>query len=584
MTTASETGEVADDPDDPPLRPRRPVVPALAAYLPAALIAAGGWAHRFTSEDACINFRVLDNLFAGNGPVFNAGERIEAGTSPLWIAVLGVGRLLFGWFLSIEWIAVGLCLVAAVAAFALAGRCARQMAPGPDAVAVPLGLVAVASVAVTWDYATSGLEMSLVWLWIAGCWWILCRAARGAPASGARRVAAGAVIGLAPLLRPDLGLMMVCITVAWFAVVRPRRVAADLAAMFALPLAYQVFRMGYYASLVPSTALAKDAGSPHVHQGWAYLADLAGPYRLWLPVALMAVTIVLRLRAEGDRRARTVTLAMVAAALLHAGYIVAVGGDYMHGRLLLPAFFALGLPAVAVVRRHAISSVAAERRLPVPSVAAERRLPVPTLALCALAAVWAVAAVTSFRPPVPAPGLAQIADWRVLVGARVTPAEVELWPTGIPADQIYDRGVRGYIRVLAAEPVPGRDPHALVVALGSIGVPAYQLGTDVWVVDIGGLAEPLAARTDPVPGRPAGHRKQVDPAWYDARFGVVGDDPAARDAARALRCGPVRDLLAAVDGPLTPGRFLSNIWHSPGYTRLEIPADPHEAVARFCPR
>ena len=119
--------------------------------------------------------------------------------------------------------------------------------------------------------------------------------------------------------------------------------------------------------------------------------------------------------------------------------------------------------------------------------------------------------------------------------------------------------------------------------MGSIGIPAYQLGTDVWVIDIGGLAEPLAARTDIVPGRPAGHRKQVDPAWYDARFGVVGDDPAALAAAEALGCGPIEDLIEAVDGDMTPGRFLSNLWHSPGYTRLRIPADPHEAVAEYCP-
>jgi arabinofuranosyltransferase len=122
-----------------------------------------------------------------------------------------------------------------------------------------------------------------------------------------------------------------------------------------------------------------------------------------------------------------------------------------------------------------------------------------------------------------------------------------------------------------------------VVTLGSIGIPAYQLGTDVWVVDIGGLAEPLAARTDIVPGRPAGHRKQVDAAWYTARFGVpAADDEAAQDAARALECGPVEGLLDSVSEPLTPGRFLSNMWHSVGYTRLRIPADPSEAAEEFC--
>src|SRR5690242_11614242 len=84
---------------------------------PALVIAIGGWAHRWMNEDAYINLRVVDQIFAGHGPVFNAGERIEAATSPLWIVVLVVGRLLTGWVLRSEWIAVLCSLLAAVSAF-----------------------------------------------------------------------------------------------------------------------------------------------------------------------------------------------------------------------------------------------------------------------------------------------------------------------------------------------------------------------------------------------------------------------------------------------------------------------------------
>jgi arabinofuranosyltransferase len=539
----------------------------LPVHLPVAVIAVGGWLHRWTDEDAFINFRIVDNLFAGDGPVFNAGERVETATSPLWLGILAVGRALLGWGVAIEWIAVVLGLAAAIAAFALAGRGAVVAAHGhaaaadADATVVPLGLLAVSSVAVVWDFATSGLEMSLVWLWIAGCWYVLCRAARGGQPTGRRRAGAAAVIGLAPLVRPDLGLMMVCGAAAWFVLVRPRRIAFDLTAMFALPVAYQVFRMGYYATLVPSTALAKDAGGLHADQGWDYVRDLAGPYRLWLPVAVVVATIVVRTRTERDRRVATATLAMVGAAVLHAGYIVAIGGDYMHGRLLLPALFALAVPAYVVVRRADL----------------------PSLGLCTLTAVWALVAIVAFRPPTPPPtGIPRIADWRQLTDARVVPLEVAVRSDGTTASELYDSGVRGYMKVLTPGVEPGRDPDALVVVLGAIGVVGYQLGPEVTIVDIGGLAEPIAARTDADPSTLAGHRKLVDVAWYDARFGVVGDDPAAQDAARALRCAPIADLLDAITDDLTPGRFLANIWHSPANTRLHIPADPRRAVAELC--
>ena len=417
----------------------------------------------------------------------------------------------------------------------------------------------MASVAVVWDFATSGLEMSLVWLWIAACWYVLVRAARGDGPTGRRRAAGVAVVGLAPLVRPDLGVMMVCFLAAWFVLVRPRRIAADLGALLALPVAYQIFRMGYYGSLVPSTALAKDASGVHLAQGWRYLADFVGPYTLWLPLAIIGATILGRLRADRDPRRATATAMMVAAAILHGGYIVIVGGDYMHGRLLLPAFFAVALPAYVVLHDRAL----------------------PGLAVCALTCAWALVAIARFRPAEPAPGIHEIADWRQMMGAQVVPDDVELQPTGILASDIYDEGVRGYIGALEPEAGPGRHPDDLVVVLGSIGIPAYQLGIDVWVVDMGGLAEPLAARTDIVPGRPAGHRKNVDAAWYEARFGTV-DDADARDAARALDCGPVEGLLDAVTEDLTPGRFLSNVWHSVDRTRLRIPPDPSEAVAELC--
>ena len=110
--------------------------------------------------------------------------------------------------------------------------------------------------------------------------------------------------------------------------------------------------MGYYTMVVPNTALAKDAGGLHLSQGWAYLTDF-----------VVAVPVVGH-RGVGDRgrscsrrspaatgAVALATGAMLAAALVDVLYIVAIGGDYMHGRLLLPAFFALGLPASMVLRR-----------------------------------------------------------------------------------------------------------------------------------------------------------------------------------------------------------------------------------------
>jgi arabinofuranosyltransferase len=571
---------LVDAPDDAPevqspSRGRRLAL-AAPAYLPALMVAVGGWQHRWMDEDAFINLRIIDQIFAGHGPVFNAGERVEAATSALWIVVLVIARALFGAFASMEWITLLASLAAAVAAFVVAGKATRLLHRGEDGVVIPVGLLLVASVAVVWDFATSGLEMGLVWLWIAAAWLVLVVAARSTTLAGRRRFGFGVVLGLAPLVRPDLAVMLVCLLVAWFVLVRPRRIVFDLVAIFALPVAYQIFRMGFYATLVPTTALAKDASGLHLGQGWAYARNFIGPYRLWLTAILIVATIVYRTLANRDRRIAVATAAMLAAGLAHALYITAIGGDYMHGRLLLPAFFALALPASFSI---ALAPATAEAR---------RRRDLLVIGT-AVATLWAAVAVIWFRPP-PNPNgfglaLSPISDWRAVSGAKLEPTDANAFGlNGTQAAVAYDRGVRGYFKLTDKSPRPSLDPNAFVLTLGSIGVPAYDAGRRVWVIDIGGLAEPLAARTTPVPGRPAGHRKQIDDAWYDARFGTpeTSTSPADAAARRALHCGPIPGLLDAVDAKMTPGRFFSNLWHSVSYTRLRIPSDPEVAEQQWC--
>jgi len=536
------------------------------------MIAIGGWQHRWMDEDAFINLRIVDQIFAGHGPVFNAGERVEAATSTIWIGVLVVARIVFGAFASMEWITMLASLAAAVAAFAVAGKATRLYHRGEHGVVVPVGLILVAAVAVVWDFSTSGLEMGLVFLWIAGSWYVLVSAARAQPdeIQGAKRFGFGFVLGLAPLVRPDLALMMLCVLAAWFVLVRPRRIVFDLTAILTLPVVYQIFRMGYYATVVPTTALAKDASGLHIGQGWRYAKNFIGPYRLWLTAILIVATIVYRYLANRDRRLAIATAAILAAGLAHALYITAIGGDYMHGRLLLPAFFALALPA----------SVA------IPTTALSRRSAL-VVGTTAIAVVWAAVSIVAFRPP-PNPlsyFLSPVSDFRVASGAKLHPGDTQFGLNGYEAAAMYAKGVRGYFKLTDKAPRPGLDPHAFVLTLGSIGVPAYDAGRKIWIVDIGGLAEPLAARTVPVPGRPAGHRKQIDDAWYDARFETINastTNPKDASARHALTCGPLPGLLNAVDAKLTPSRFLSNIWHSVSYTRLKIPADPAVAEQQWC--
>ena len=96
------------------------------------------------------------------------------------------------------------------------------------------------------------------------------------------------VAGLSVLVRPELALigglaliMMLIAARGW------RRRGLIVLAGGLLPVGYEIFRMGYYALLVPGTALAKDASGSKWPQGFVYLANFNRPYLLWVPAVLL---------------------------------------------------------------------------------------------------------------------------------------------------------------------------------------------------------------------------------------------------------------------------------------------------------
>jgi arabinofuranosyltransferase len=153
------------------------------------------------------------------------------------------------------------------------------------------------------------------------------------------------------------------------------------------------------------------------------------------------------------------------------------------------------------------------------------------------------------------------------------------------------------------EPAPGLD-LPLVVS-GGIGALGYALGPDVSILDVNGLADPLTAHLELARRGQPGHEKVLPTPWIAARVTDGGsavrqedfpvspslttpvetDMPFAEQVAWArvaLRCSDIRDLQRATVGPLTPRRFLSNMFHSLSRSQRRVPADPRIATQTFC--
>jgi len=569
--------------------------------VPVVIVLVGAWIYRWVDEDAFINFRIIDNLLGGHGLVFNLGERVEVNSDPLWLFTLALFHEILP-FASLEWLSVVLGLGCTGLGFLAGAQAIRRLAGSRQEGRVyPLGLLVVSVVAGVWEFATSGLEMSMVFLWLGVCFLLLVRV----EARKRGGIGAAVAIGLGTLIRPELGLVSVVFIVALLLVMaspgrsptsgRLRRFGAPIGAGLVLPVGYQVFRMAYYGLVVPNTGLAKAAGASWWSQGFTYLWNFVAPYTLWLPLLLAAPLVVRRASrwwGTGDRLGVLMLATPAVAGLVDLVYVVHLGGDYMHARLLLPAFFALCLPVF--VSSTQMRTVAA----------------VPVIGIL----VWAVVCAGWLRyvPPrgslnpqvifisnernswITATGNAHPVtanDYRGALSGQAG-AILQRMSHQVPKGQQSLLVVTDpYAPISEAAKAPARSPlpFALAVDVPAIGVIGYLAGPNVYIFDDYSLANPIGSHTIITKHARPGHEKSIGPVWMVARFGLPSSRPSGQpssqpvSAAReALACDPLSSYLHAITAPMSLSQAVANVAHSFSYTSMSFSADPTQAVRQLC--
>ena len=570
----------------------------LVVLVPLVIVLVGSWSYRWVQEDAFINFRIIDNLLAGHGPVFNVGERVEAYSDPLWLfLVAGVHEVLP--FVDLGWLSVYLGLAGTAIGVVLAGRAVQRLAGGREGgVTLPIGLVIFSVVAGVWEFATSGLEMGLTFCWIGLGFWLLVRTEE-------RRTSAvwcAFVIGLGTLIRPELILMTVVELGALAVVVGAagwkgppsvlRRYLAPLGAAVALPVVYEVWRMAYFALIVSNTALAKSASASWWSQGFIYVWNFIAPYTLWMPFALalpLLAPVVGRWWRNDDRTGVVVLLTPVAAATVDILYVARVGGDYQHARLLLPGFMSLCLPIHAGVRQLRTLLVIPVVGILAWSVACGGWLRFSTGGVLRSdhgitdeRSVWVTLSKTA-HPISAAEYHNQLGGSyrRLAAQARAGDRQVLLVNSDLVAP--------GPAAVPFVQPARSSLPFALVTNVGAVGVTGYLSGPSVYVFDDYSLANPIGSHFVVAHHSRPGHQKFIGPDWMIGRFGTDAtvvpsgvSEQSVTAARRALACGPLNSYLHAISVPLSFSQAISNITHSLSFTTMTFSATPGVAARELC--
>jgi arabinofuranosyltransferase len=608
----------------------------MSVAVVAVLFAWGAWQRRWIADDGLIVLRTVRNLLAGNGPVFNQGERVEANTSTAWTYLMYVGSWVGG-PMRMEYVALALALVLSVLGVALlmlgTGRLYAPSLRGRRAIMLPAGALVYIALPPSRDFATSGLESGLTLAYLGLLWWMMVCWSQPLRTRPDNRVFLGAlafVAGFSVLVRPELALMggLALIMMLIAARTWQNRVLIVVAGGF-LPVAYEIFRMGYYGLLVPGTALAKDAAGDKWSQGMIYLSNFIDPYAVWLPVVLL-VPLGLLLMA-GRRRpsflrptlapnygrvARAVQSpsAVVAfvlvSGLLQALYWTRQGGDFMHARVLLAPLFCLLAP-VAVIPAVLPDGQDYSRETGYWAAGAAGLLWLGVTGW----SLWAAnspgmgddathvtysgivderrfyAQATGHAHPLTA---ADYLDYprmaAVLSALDNTPDGALLLPSG------------NYIQwdivpmMQPPPPAPGSPPgnkepqkpqHA--VFFTNLGMLGMNVGLDVRVIDQIGLANPLAQHTERLKHGRIGHDKNLFPDWVIADGpwvkvypGIPGylDANWVAQAVAALQCPATQAVLSSVRAPMTVHRFVSNFLHSFEFTSYRIDRVPLYELAR----
>jgi hypothetical protein len=325
-----------------------------------AFLHAWQFRHHLT-DDAFISLRYLANFFAGDGLVYNRGERVWGYTNFLWMAALAPG---VAWGLDPLDCARGLGLAATLGLLALvlagapAGRAGERSWN-------PAGAALLASSGAFLMQAWSGLETSFFSLLVL----VSLRLQREArERRGWSGVATGLLAALATLTRPEGSF--------WFAMLLAdavcerstsatplgQRLGALLLGFAPLVLVYEACMGSYYGAPYPNSIDAKVTLSlEQLLRGLHYAAVFARHQPVWTLIPLAAAW---RWRAAGpDERL------LLRGALLFGAYPVAVGGDWMLGyRLFQPLIvlsaslvpFALaGIPGWARFPRRRRAALAA---------------------------------------------------------------------------------------------------------------------------------------------------------------------------------------------------------------------------------
>lgn len=428
------------------------------------------------SDDSFITMRVVDNFLHGYGLVWNAGERVQVFTHPLWLFLLA----LFARFLRDPYYA--LYIPSFVISLGAIYLLLERFAPGPRA--ITLAVIALGGSMAFIDYSSSGLENPLTHLLVMLYLVVLFREDER---SRRKLLRLSLLTALGALNRLDAALLFLP-GLAWqfWLCRREWRAALGIVLAAFLPLVvWELFALFYYGFPFPNTFYAKARTGLETfylfQQGAAYFFNSLH----WDPFTLGAV--LLGLVSVGFQRDAK-RLAVATGILLYGLYILWIGGDFMSGRFF-SAIFLMGLVLLLTFDLERTFGL-------VP----------PKMYFLVLILLLALG-LTAERPP-------------VLMRENQVGSPDDQY--GIANEKYFYFSGTGWVNHFkynfeqdtAAKGREARRNGVSPVAQNMIGFFGYAAGPGIYIIDTHALADPLRARLPVIGPARVGHYERTMPLGY----------------------------------------------------------------------
>lgn len=313
---------------------------------------------RWLCDDIFITFRYIQNWIAGNGIVYNIGERVEGYTHFLWMCLITLSNVLgfepedSAQFMGLISFA-GILLIFIIISWKTSSR---------KKAFLPLTAILLA---LNFDFkiwATGGLETSFFTFLVSSSLLSLCLWNYRNQYS---LIISGLLLTLTVLTRPDGILFFIC--ALFYLSMRSmmqrddrkqivRTVLYFISPFICIYIPYFIWKYLYYGDIFPNTYYAKSGGINYYGQGfyyiWIYIktyissfVSLLGVVALFISVSTVT-TIRERIRALLLDPINAMMLLSIIYILVYGIFFVArVGGDFMYARFLhpiVPLMYAVG--------------------------------------------------------------------------------------------------------------------------------------------------------------------------------------------------------------------------------------------------